>query len=95
MKTPERVLSVTHAGDEVSIHADIAGLDFLIGRLQSIRNKLAHDECEHEHLMTESWGGWDLSESIGPKRDGWTLVHHVQLNGWTAEWAAKHGFKAQ
>jgi hypothetical protein len=88
------VLLVIRNEDEVFLHADVAGLDFLIERLRWIRKKVSEGVPEeHEHLMTESWGGDELTESIGSERSDTTLVHHVKIFGWSKEWAMKHGFK--
>ena len=41
------------------IHLDEEGLDLLIDRLTKLRR---HQEPEHEHLMTPSWAGTELTE---------------------------------
>ena len=43
------------------IHADAAGLDLLIKSLSHIRKKIDENDCEHDHLMTEAWGGDELT----------------------------------
>jgi hypothetical protein len=85
----EHVLSFSTDGEQVFIHADAAGLDFLIKTLTNIRTKIDEDVCEHDHLFTDSWGSGELSDGILDKDAH--LVNHVKVCGWTNEWAEKHG----
>jgi hypothetical protein len=75
--------------EQLFIHADGKGLDILIRSLQNIRAKLGQDVCEHDHLMTDEWGGTELSERTLP--DAIHTIHHVKIYGWTPEWKRKHG----
>jgi Immunity protein 32 len=75
----------------VSIHADVRGLGVLIDSLQRIKAKVEANVCEHDHLMSASWGGRELSEVKGCETG--ELVHHVKIYVWTPEWIAKHKFK--
>jgi hypothetical protein len=92
MPKPTHILSFTtdRDGDQVFIHADAAGLDYLIRSLSRIRQKIDADVCDHDHLMTDAWGGHELTER-GLEDDART-VHHVKIYGWTSEWIQKHGF---
>jgi len=91
MDTPSHVLALVRTSESVvHLHADIAGLDRLIQALTFVRDKTVQGICEHEHLMSHSWGGHDLSEHSGPENG--ELVHHLKIFGWTDDWAAKHGF---
>ena len=94
MPHPDYTLSfATDAdGDQVFIHADAAGLDHLIRALTGIRRKLEEDACDHDHLMTDAWGGHELSERTLDSDA--RVVHHVKIYGWTPEWIAKHNLKA-
>lgn len=69
-------------GDQLVIHGDPAGLRVLLRALERL---VAHAEAgnpEHDHLLTEEWGGDELS-SRAQTTDGSTrLVHHVKLYGW-------------
>ena len=90
-RPPKHVLSVfTDAdGDQVFVHADAAGLDFLIQRLTSLRAHLDRGECEHEHLFTSAWiGSGDLSTRGAGEGDH--LVQHLKIYSWTSEWVEKH-----
>jgi hypothetical protein len=95
MPQPDHVLSVAtdKDGDQVFIHADVAGLDHLICSLTHIREKVAEGVCEHDHMMTDAWGGNELTEKVTDV-DAHT-VHHVKIYGWTPEWIRKHGFRAE
>jgi hypothetical protein len=93
MSKPDYTLSFStdDDGDQVFIHADAGGLDYLIDSLTQIRRKLDEDVCEHDHLMTDAWGGQQLSERTLDKDA--RLVHHVKMYGWTPEWIEKHHLK--
>jgi hypothetical protein len=89
--SPSHVLSFfTDAdGDQVFMHADAAGLDFLIQRLSSLRTHLDRGECEHEHLFTSAWTGSGHLSTRGAG-EGDHLVQHVKIYAWTSEWVQKH-----
>ena len=65
--------------DEVIVHADERGLRFLAQVASRLADTIANGECDHTHLMTEEWGGDELSA----ERQGTdsTLVHHVKVIG--------------
>lgn len=58
---------------EVAICCDEEGLDYLIGRLQSLRGKR-----EHLHLMTPAWGGKELGGQT-QGGDDYVLVNHLRM----------------
>jgi hypothetical protein len=58
---------------EVAICFDDEGLDLLIGKISSLRGKR-----DHEHLMTPSWAGDELTE-IKQGGDEYELVNHLRL----------------
>jgi hypothetical protein len=95
MPKPDHILSFTtdKEGDQVFIHADAAGLDYLMRSLSRIRRNIDADVCGHDHLMTDAWGGHELTER--GLDDGIHTVHHVKVYGWTPEWIQKHGFLAE
>lgn len=78
--------------DSVALHVDKEGIDILIRSLQRIKNDLEKGEPDHEHLMSEEWGGWELSISDEAINGKGRPIHHVKIYGWTDEWAEKHGF---
>lgn len=59
--------------DEIEIHLDFEGANFLIKKLEALISK----RTDHIHLMSENWGGHDLeSNAIG---DGNDVFHHVKI----------------
>jgi hypothetical protein len=66
------------------IHADEKGLDILIKSLEEIRNKVRAKELEHDHLMTEDWGGRELTSEAQNTEGETELIHHVKIYGWTS-----------
>lgn len=56
----------------VEIFMDAEGRDLLISRLQKLRVP-----GDHDHLMTPSWSGWELSED--GQRSGNDLINQVNL----------------
>jgi len=63
----------------------------IIRSLTHIRRKLDENICDHDHLMTDAWGGHELSERTLEKDE--RLVHHVKIYGWTPEWIEKRHLK--
>ena len=93
MPQREHILSfATDKDGQLFVHADAAGLDHLIRSLSHIRRKLDAGVCDHDHLMTGSWGGDELTERT--LEEGAKIIHHVKIYGWTPEWIQKHGLTA-
>jgi hypothetical protein len=67
--------------DQLHICADETGLDFFIDQLNRLRKSIVNDKSDHIHLMTEEWGGYELSSEpqIG------TLLNHVKIICWKQE----------
>jgi hypothetical protein len=61
------------ADPEVAIAFDSEGLELLIRRLISLRNRI-----DHLHLMSPAWAGDDLSED-GRGGPDYSLVHSLRL----------------
>jgi len=92
MEPPDYTLAFFRSEqDMVSVHADVRGLDVLIASLQRIKAQIEAGVCDHDHLISASCAGGELSEIKGSETG--TLVHHVKIYGWTQEWIAKHGFE--
>ena len=85
------------SGGMVSIHVDLAGANFLLSKLERIRDQLVEDDCPHTHLFTESAGvSGELTETkLGSQPNELNNVVHVKIYGWNEEWALKHGLKKE
>jgi hypothetical protein len=70
-------------GNVIHVHADSSGLAKLIRILGRLKDRLDGGEHDHVHLMTDDWGGSELSSEIQDLSGETTLVHHVKLHGWT------------
>jgi hypothetical protein len=93
MKKDDHVLVlVVEDSNQLFLHADAKGLDMLIKSLELLRSKIDQGECDHDHMMTESWGEGSLTEDLGCETQG-NIIHHLKIYAWTEEWAKKHGFK--
>jgi len=95
MKRPEYLLSVTAAPtcDVVTIHGDRAGLAVLRDRIDALLARLDREECDHAHLRTSEWAGFELTTSMldNERASGHSTVHHLELLAWTTAWRATHG----
>ena len=92
---PSEVLSVVASdeGNELSVHMTLAGLDTLIAHLSLLRRSFDKEGDTHSHLMSESWGVGDLTETmlVQERDSGASQVHHVKLYLWSEHWARNHG----
>ena len=73
---------INEADGKVEIHADADGLRDLIGDLEHVLAAAADPAAvkpAHAHLMTQAWGGSELSD--GPQGDG-EIVNHVKIYCW-------------
>ncbi len=77
MGQPLLTFELTKEGDCVEIHADPAGLKLLLGALEKVLRS-----GQHEHLMTPSWGGSELSEDKQGQEN--RLIDHVKIMLWTS-----------
>jgi Immunity protein 32 len=76
------VFETTQDGDSMTVHADVEGLRSMVKAFQRLLDHAERGNPEHDHLMTEDWGGGELSSE--PQRTDETVrvVHHVKLYGW-------------
>jgi hypothetical protein len=59
--------------EEIEIWIDEDGLSSLLAQLQFLKD----GKTEHVHLMSDSWGGNDLSsEPVNPSN---RTIHHVKI----------------
>ena len=77
MTTDNFLLSfeISKDGDELNIHCDDTGLENLLSIISQIKGKVGH-----EHLMTPSWGGNELSED--PQSEDSHLLNKVTIHKW-------------
>ncbi|MFN8598016.1 MAG: Imm32 family immunity protein [Anaerolineae bacterium] len=68
------LLTVEHnkREDSIEVFMDKEGLDFLSKRLETLRK-----HGGHEHLMTPTWAGNELTEDKQGKNND--LIHHLRL----------------
>jgi hypothetical protein len=66
MTKPKYVLCfVTGEKGVIFVHADHGGLTKLISSLERLKQNIEAGVCDHDHLMTDDWGGSQLSEGKG------------------------------
>lgn len=91
MKKDYLLSIVSDQESQVVVYGDLSGIRYLIKKLKRIEQSLEDDECSHEHLMTESWGGDELTETkIKNQENEKEQVHHLKIYGWNNEWKNKH-----
>lgn len=61
--------------NELDVHCDDAGLEKLLSILSQLKGKM-----KHEHLMTPSWGGSELSEAL--QAEDSQLLNKVTIHKW-------------
>lgn len=71
------------AKDEVFIHGSAADLRALAASIDRLAHSLEKGTQDHVHLMTEEWGGRELSGELQALAPGWTIINHVKIMGWT------------
>lgn len=67
-------------GDELAIHGTAAGLEALAHSLLRLVKNTRDGHFNHEHLMTEEWGGSELTSS--PQSNESELLNHVKVYCW-------------
>jgi len=93
IEKPELLSVVTKPdGDVVCVHTDLSGLKRLQKSIESMIKTLESGDCDHDHLRTEDWAGYELTASMleSERKMGCTQVHHVTLYAWNSEWKNKH-----
>ncbi len=75
MSTRLLTFELSGDGSELHIHGDASGLRELVRALERVITTR-----EHDHLMTPSWGGAELTEQ--PQGQGTRLVHSVVVHPW-------------
>jgi hypothetical protein len=65
-------VELNRAKESVEIYCDKEGLELLRRRLEVLSERGGH-----EHLMTPSWAGTELTEEL--QRAGNTLINHLEI----------------
>ena len=74
------MLTFEYCGDRgVEIHANEAGLRYLIAELQKLLEHTKPNSFNHMHLMSPEWGGNELSAEVQGEGDP---IHHVKVYCW-------------
>lgn len=90
---PELLSVITEpSGDIVKIHTDLSGLIKLRSKIDALISSIEKDECDHVHLRSEDWAGFELTTSMldDDKSKKYNQVHHLEILAWTTEWKNKH-----
>lgn len=85
--------TTTPDGDVVYIHADLSGLKKLQETINSMIENLESDTCDHDHLRSEDWAGYELTTTMleYERLNKCKQVHHIKLYAWNEESKVKHG----
>ena len=68
---------LSEEGDELSIHADAAGLRLLAARLSGLAAKAEAGAAAADQLSTSVWGGNELS--LEPQGSNTRLIYQVRI----------------
>jgi len=78
---------VSEDGEQLFVHADPQGLRILTSTLRQLVAHAATSPQTHTHLMSESWGGDELTEE--PQANDTRLIHKVTIYAWPTDVAKK------
>ena len=67
-------------GSTLAIHGSAEGLESLANTLLRLVKNTKSGHFNHDHLMTEEWGGTELSSK--PQSDESELLNHVKIYCW-------------
>lgn len=67
-------------GNDLAIHGTPAGLEALAYSLLRLVKNTKDGHFNHDHLMSEEWGGSELTSS--PQSDESELLNHVKVYCW-------------
>lgn len=74
-------IEIEEKAQRVVIHGDPDGLRYLAKSLEGIAAS-ADNLTTHHHLMTEDWGGTELTSQKQSLDNGVSLVNHLAIYGW-------------
>ena len=72
-------VEMNNNNESVEIHMNSTGIDTMIEILQSLKRK---NQTDHEHLMTDEWGGYHLTSVQQNKDDNVKLINHLKIFLW-------------
>jgi hypothetical protein len=64
--------------NELEVYTDLSGLKSLIEELSKLLKSAEEGKNDHTHLMTEDWGGYELSS----ESQGGEVLNHVKVYCW-------------
>lgn len=67
-------------GSTLAIHGSAEGLELLASTLLRLARNTKDGHFNHDHLMTEEWGGSELTSE--PQSDKSELLNHVKVYCW-------------
>jgi hypothetical protein len=76
------VFEMDSASGQLYVHGDADGLRSLIREVESVLAEASDPaavEPAHTHLMTQAWGGTELSDELQGEGE---LVNHVKIYCW-------------
>ena len=77
--------------EQISVHLNEEGIDFLILELNELKKALKNDICEHIHLTANEFEDGVLTKSkLENHPDEKSVVESVKIYAWTLEWQNKH-----
>jgi hypothetical protein len=75
----KRLLTFEFDTDHVEIHGNESGLRYLIEQLQQLIDCTKANQFDHIHLMTEEWGGHQLTSTLQGKGE---IIDQVTIVCW-------------
>jgi hypothetical protein len=81
---PDHMLTVEidTKAQQVFVHGNPKGLRYLAMRLEAIASTAEAEGHSHDHLMTDAWGGKELSGEQQGAPESATLINHLIVYGW-------------
>lgn len=67
--------------EQVFIHASPEKLRWLASRLEAIATQTEKSGHAHEHLMTEAWGGYELTAQLMGEPESCAIINHLIIYG--------------
>lgn len=71
--------------EQIYIHGSPEKLRWLASRIEAIASAAEKSGHAHDHLMTESWGGSELSSEIQGKNESFSIINHLVIYGWNSK----------